>query len=180
MKKSRLLEELYSQYRHLMYHVAYGILKDHNLAEDAVHAAFLKLAENNYQIDEIICNKTRAFMVIVVRSTAFNLYSRNNKHKDVYFLEDQIVEAVDNNPTPLELIVTSESVDMIKNTLQTMSPKYTNVLTLKYFYCYTNKEIANLLLISEENVRVRLHRARKILAARLVKRGISYEQKYTQ
>jgi RNA polymerase sigma-70 factor (ECF subfamily) len=88
MIKSRLLEELYSQYRHIMYRVAYGILKD-NLAEDAVHAAFLKLAENNYQIDEIICNKTRAFMVIVIRSTALNLYSRNNKRKDVYFLEDQ-------------------------------------------------------------------------------------------
>lgn len=36
MKKSRLLEVLYNQYRHLMYHVAYGILKDHSLAEDAV------------------------------------------------------------------------------------------------------------------------------------------------
>jgi RNA polymerase sigma-70 factor (ECF subfamily) len=61
-----------------------------------------------------------------------------------------------------------------------MNPKYADVLTLKYFNHYTNKEIADLLLISEENVRVRLHRARKILAARLVKRGISYEQKYTQ
>ena len=180
MIKSKLLDELYSQYRYLMYHVAYGILKDHTLAEDAVQTAFLKLAENNYKIDKIICNKTRIFMVIVIRSTALDLYSRNNKHKDLYVLEDQIVEAVDNNPTPLELIASNESVDMIKNTLQTMNPKYADILTLKYFNHYTNKEIADLLLISEENVRVSLHRARKILIARLIKRGISYEQRYTQ
>lgn len=180
MRKSELLEQLYTQYRYLMYHIAYGILQDHSLAEDAVHAAFLKLAKNNYQISEINCNKTKVFMVIVIRSTALDLYSRHDKHKDVYYLEDQIAEAVDNNPTPLELIVSDESIDTIKNTLQTMNPKYADVLTLKYFYDYTNEEIADLLLISEDNVRVRLHRGRKILVTRLTKRGISHEQKYTK
>ncbi|NLZ39310.1 MAG: RNA polymerase sigma factor [Firmicutes bacterium] len=180
MKKSKLLDDLYSQYRYLMYHVAYGILKDHNSAEDAVQAAFLKLAKNNYQINEINCNKTKAFMVIVIRSTAFDLYSSNNKHQNLSYLEDQITEAVDNNPTPLELIISNNTIDTIKNTFQTMNSKYADVLILKYFYDYTNKEIANLLLISEENVRVRLHRARKILVASLTKRGIGHEQRHTK
>ncbi|MGI6658667.1 MAG: RNA polymerase sigma factor [Dethiobacteraceae bacterium] len=104
MRKSELLEQLYTQYRYLMYHIAYGILQDHSLAEDAVHAAFLKLAKNNYQISEINCNKTKVFMVIVIRSTALDLYNHNNKFKDVSSLEEQIVEAADDNPTPLELI----------------------------------------------------------------------------
>lgn len=180
MRKSELLEQLYTKYRYLMYHVAYGILHDHCLAEDAVQAAFLKLSKNNYQISEINCNKTKIFMVIVIRSTALDLYNRKNKHKNISSLEEQIVEAADNNPTPLELIVSNDTIDTIKDTLQTMTSKYADVLSLRYFYDYTNKEIADLLLISEENVRVRLHRARKILVARLTKRGISHEQRYTK
>jgi hypothetical protein len=43
-------------------------------------------------------------MVIVIRSTALDLYNHNNKFKDVSSLEEQIVEAADDNPTPLELI----------------------------------------------------------------------------
>ena len=43
--KSQLLEQLYTQYKRLMFHVSYEILHDPFLAEDAVQAAFLKLTK---------------------------------------------------------------------------------------------------------------------------------------
>ena len=39
-------EQLYLEYRGLMFHVAYDILHNEHDAEDAVHQAFVKIAEN--------------------------------------------------------------------------------------------------------------------------------------
>ena len=39
-------EQIYLEYRGLMYHVAYEILHNDQDAEDAVHQAFVKIVEN--------------------------------------------------------------------------------------------------------------------------------------
>ena len=47
-------EKVYLTYRGLMYHVAYKILNNKHDAEDAVHSAFIKIAENIQKIDKSI------------------------------------------------------------------------------------------------------------------------------
>lgn len=71
------LEALYIKYCNDMFRVAYRVLKDWYLAQDAVQTAFLKLADNLDKIDEINCNKTRAFVVIIVRNIP--------PHQQIYF-----------------------------------------------------------------------------------------------
>ena len=39
-------EKIYKKYRNLMFYVAFNLLGNEQDAEDAVHAAFLKVAEN--------------------------------------------------------------------------------------------------------------------------------------
>mgnify|MGYP005869451159 FL=1 len=39
-------EKIYLTYKGLMYHVAYKILNNEHDAEDVVHSAFVKIAEN--------------------------------------------------------------------------------------------------------------------------------------
>lgn len=41
-EKSKM-EELYNTYKGLMLHIAFDILKDYDLANDALHNAFLKI-----------------------------------------------------------------------------------------------------------------------------------------
>lgn len=45
-------EQLYLEYKGLMFHVAYEILHNEQDAEDAVHQAFVKIAENIKKIDD--------------------------------------------------------------------------------------------------------------------------------
>jgi RNA polymerase sigma-70 factor (ECF subfamily) len=47
--------------------------------------------------------------------------------------------------------------------LKKINPIYIDAITLKYYYGYSNDEIAELLNISEGNIRVRLHRAKQAL-----------------
>ena len=164
-KKSVFLEQLYKEYYPLMFRIAFNILRDQGLAEDAIHEAFLKLSKNNYKLDKVRYNKTAAFMVIIVRNIALTMY-KYNKKEFIQRLEDNHM-ATDPSPSPLDLIITNINVEKIKETINTMNPNYAEILILKYHYECSNKQIAELLSISEENVRVRLHRARKKLAAKL-------------
>lgn len=67
-------ESLYTKYGKDMFRVAYRILNDYQLAQDAVQVAFIKLIDNIDKIDEVNSNKTRAFAVIVVRNISINIY----------------------------------------------------------------------------------------------------------
>ena len=69
-------ERLYYKYRGLMFTCAKEILKDDVLAEDAVHEAFLRLTKHMKGIDEVKCNKTLRFVVIVVESAAKDIYRK--------------------------------------------------------------------------------------------------------
>lgn len=72
-------EQLYYQYRKLMYLCAREILKDDQLAEDAVHEAFIKLTKYVKKINEIKCNKTKRFIVIVVESAAKDIWRKEKE-----------------------------------------------------------------------------------------------------
>ena len=72
-------EKVYLTYRGLMYHVAYKILNNKHDAEDAVHSAFIKIAENIQKIDDPVCPKTQSYVVTIVENKAIDLYRAKNK-----------------------------------------------------------------------------------------------------
>ncbi len=53
--------------------------------------------------------------------------------------------------------------EWISRKLAEIKEEYADMLSLKYYYGYSNNEIAGILSISEGNVRIRLMRARKAL-----------------
>lgn len=74
-------EIVYEQYKNLMYYVAYRILREERDAEDAVHNAFVRIAEHIEKISEPVCPKTRAFVVLIVERTAINEYNRQRRRR---------------------------------------------------------------------------------------------------
>jgi RNA polymerase sigma-70 factor (ECF subfamily) len=156
-----------------MYHIAFGILQDHFLAEDAVQTAFLKLEKSRFMLDSISCNKTRAFVVIIIRNIALQVINSKRRER-VLFENDEIARLPDIAALPLELIISDESIERIVSHLNSMDAKYSDVLQMKSLYGLSNSEIANLFDVSEQLVRVRLFRARKMLMEKLNEEA-SYE-----
>lgn len=56
-EKESKFKKIYTTYGGLMYHVAYKILNNEEDAEDAVHDAFIKIAENISKIGDPVCPK---------------------------------------------------------------------------------------------------------------------------
>lgn len=152
-------EKIYYKYRWLMFSTAKEILKNKQLAEDATQEAFIKIAKVVNKIDEIYSHKTKNFTVIITRNVCFDLLDKEKRHMGLVNIDDietsETVEYFD-----LETLEFQSIVEVIK----TLSDEYRDIIQLKYYYDFNEKEIADILGISHAAARKRLERARNKLA----------------
>ena len=83
-EEKSILEQIYLEYRGLMYHVAYEILHNEQDAEDAVHHAFVKIAENIKKITDPVCPKTHSYVVMEM--------SRNVQSENTQNLKSMVIQ----------------------------------------------------------------------------------------
>ena len=133
-------ERVYQSYKGLMFYTANRILNNPQDAEDAVHTAFVKIAENISKIQEAVCPKTKVFVVTIVENTAIDLY-RKKKRLNIIDFPEGLPEA------PVDL----DGGTMLAACMARLPVRYRQVLLLKYSYGFSNKELAKLLGVTEAN-----------------------------
>lgn len=157
------LEEIYMLYRKLLYFKAYHILNDYHEAEDVVQSAIIKICDHLEKINDIRCNKTKGFLVIIVKNIAINVYNQRKRKPfvDMVKVESILDEDIDINPE--QYLIKVDNAEWVARKLASINTEYADILVLRYTYQFSNDEIAHLLDMSESNVRVKLYRARKAL-----------------
>lgn len=162
-------ERLYLAYRQAMYYAANSVLRDSQLAEDAVQQAFMRVMDNMEKISDVSCPQTKSFMVIIVRNIAINMYNERRRKAVVSFdeLSENAPGAVAGAATRDD-ISEHEDISALVETLSKLPESYRDVLLLKFDNGYSTPEIASLLSISEENVKKRIQRARAKLGELLL------------
>jgi len=166
-------EQLFKRYRLTMIYAANQILNDMDLAEDAAQTAFIKVIKNLHKIDQIDCNKTRKFLVIIVRNIAMDMYKDTKARAESTYSPEEKDYEMASECLVEDLIISNESFHQLQKCISALDKKYEDVILLKYSYDLSEQQIAQLLNISYENVRVRLHRAKKKLQEEMGKEGIS-------
>jgi len=154
--------KIYEEYRSLMFYVAEDILKDHALAEDAVSESFIKIMHNLHKIDQIPCHKTKAFIVIIVKNTALNVYNKMRSEKS---LETELEKTTDNIPQVSDEIINKESYKNIIDIINSLPDALRNVAVLSLLHGLKNKEIAEIMGISYDTTRKRTLRSRNAIKA---------------
>ena len=161
-------ERLYYEYKKLMKHIATDMLRDEFLAEDAVHEAFIKLTRHIKGVDENDSHKTKAFIVIIIKSVCLDMLRKDKKDKSFSLEEiDSMGYVSDNSFKKLE-------VDEVCSVISSLSDTYREIIELKVYHNLSDKEIADVLSISNAAVRKRMQRAREILRNKLAERGEEY------
>ncbi|MGL5753231.1 MAG: RNA polymerase sigma factor [Paraclostridium sp.] len=148
-------EEIYNSYKKTMFYVANDILKNHAQAEDVVHTSFIKIINNLEKIDEVNCNKTKGFIVTIVKNTAIDVY-RNNKRE--FEKVEKVIGIKSYEEKPL-LNVKSD----IEMAILELPDKYSVVFSLKYYQGLSDDEISNILKIKPSTVRSRISRGKEKL-----------------
>lgn len=133
-------EKVYNAYKGLMFHVANRILNNEQDAEDAVHNAFVKIAENIQKIGDAVCPRTQSYVVTIVENKAIDLYRANQRRKQISYIDD--ISGI---------IVETQDAHGLEYCILRLPARYREVILLKYYHGFSCKEIAKQLSISEAN-----------------------------
>ena len=153
-------QHVYEQNYRTMYHVALGILKNKEEAEDAVHSAFVKLAEKFGKYRHLSEQEMTSLCVVIVKNKSLDML-RVSKSGMQSELEKVDFALFSNTEQPLDAMIEQENANEIANAMRCLPEKLRLVLELKYFHEYNNSEIADILDLSRKNVEIRLYRAKK-------------------
>lgn len=166
-KDKNKFEELYIKHRNDMYNIAFSILHNCEDAEDAVHDAFVSIANNFEKINKISCQEIKYYFVTIVRNVSINLYN-SNKRRNKYCEElEDFKTSVDPN-----IFERFDYQQLIEKILE-LPPIYRDIIYLYYHEELTAKEISKILKITPETVWKRAERAKKLLKE-ILEKGEQY------
>ncbi|MDW7673810.1 MAG: sigma-70 family RNA polymerase sigma factor [Bacillota bacterium] len=159
-----MLEEVKLVFKHLL---KMGASKED--AEDIIQETLYKTIK---YIDSIDRDKVRAWLFKVAINSYYNLYNKNKRSSiSVNALQDFTVLT----ETPEDYIITEEKRKAIQRAFELLKPSYRELLVFKYVLDLSYKEIANILEMKEEKVKIYLYRARNKFKE--IWEGLSLEEK---
>ena len=78
--------------------------------------------------------------------------------------EAQVDKIIDDSPTPEDILINEQNLAELLRYIKQLKPHYQEIINLRYFHEMSYNEISNSLQEPLSNVKVRLLRARKLLA----------------
>ena len=158
--------QLVEAYQKPVYNLCYRMLGEPDTAEDAAQETFLRAYQNLYRYDS-----SRAFGTWILSIAAHYCIDRLRKKKFSVFSMD----AEDEDGTPFEVAdpaspdpevesVKKEDRARLHLLLKDLEPTDRAAVIMRYWYDYSEVEIAQSLKLTVSAVKSRLHRSRKALA----------------
>ena len=105
-----------------------------------------------------------------LRPSPKNLHNRSNSKKNQLpaFTSEASAEVAhkiaDSAPSPEDDLIRKQRLETLLNTIKNLKPRYREVIQLKYLQELSIKQMADKLNSSESTIKVKLMRARKLLA----------------
>lgn len=162
----QLLNEWMNLFGTDVLNVAYSYIRNYAQAQDITQDVFLRAYKNMHQFRSESSARTWLLSITVNRCKD---YLRSWHHRKVAPLEEVKPEGV--QETPEQQVVHSLEKESLWNEVGKLPVKYREVLTLFYLRDLSGQEVAQVLGVSEQSVRTRLHRARKLLRNQLEGEG---------
>lgn len=150
-----------------IYRLVLRIVNNVHEAEDVVQEVLVKIWKKQDKIKEIE-NKEAYYMVIARNQALDSLRKKKLKTNDI----DEYYHIKDNNATPDNQIESKDRMKQINNMINMLPEKQKIVLQLRDIEGYSYKEIAKIANLTENQVKVNLHRARLDLRKQILSKGI--------
>ena len=145
-------EVIYETYKSQMYDVAYKILGNIQDAEDAVHYAFVKIAENMDKVEKPKSAKTRWYAITIAENQAIDMYRRSKAHPTVSYQDELNGVEIDYGEP-----------NVYASCILKLPRRERTVLILKYWHGFSYKEIAKTMNLTYENTMKIGQRAKALL-----------------
>ena len=163
-----VLAIVYRTYNREIYLYLYGLSHNRQLSEDLMQETFVKALITVGTADMGI----RAWLYKVARNLYFNTY-RKDKRLIIGLenAENKVALNEETEENPLNKLLINERDNVLYKALNKLEGKKKEVLLLQYFSGLSGKDIAKLLGITTENVRILAFRGKKELKLYLEEAG---------
>ncbi|MBN2653146.1 MAG: RNA polymerase sigma factor [Spirochaetales bacterium] len=153
-------EDLYKVFYRDLVKVALNMVNSQEIAEEMAQEAFIRLYNRELNFDEIV--EARYWLIRVVKNLSLNHIKRKKRERT--YIKKAKREEVFFEETGESKVLIDESKSIVQESLELLPEKLREPLVLKEFGGLSYREIAQTLNISESNVKIRIFRARKLLA----------------
>lgn len=159
-EEKKTFQEIYEKNYLKMYHVAFKMLGQQADAENAVHEAFLSLAEKYQKYSALSCSEMSGLCVTIVKHKSID-YIRRQKHLSDEEVENLVLYNENEEYNPEEKTMHEIESEELHKVMMQLPETMKIVLDLKFYYEYSNSEIAQILGTTTKNVEMRLYRAKQ-------------------
>lgn len=158
--------DLVTRYQSAVFNMAYRMLGDPTEAEDAAQEVFVRAWNqlHTFQMD-------RRFSTWLLSIASHYCIDLLRRRKPTAPLDDVALFVESDEPEPEAIALQGERRDTVKALLNTLPEKYRSVTVLRYYNDLSYDEIARITGLTESAVKTQLHRARRMLAEQLSRKG---------
>ena len=157
---------LVSRYKDFVYTIAYRMVKSKEEAEEVAQDSFIKAYQSLSSFRGE--SKFSSWLYKVVYRKALDRIRMNNKKRTVELIEEITVSGNEDtwglpDENALHYLEETEKKKIIQDSILQLKEQDAAIITFYYFEELSVREIADITKLSEDNIKIKLHRSRKRL-----------------
>lgn len=149
-------------FKNKLYRLALRMVCNHEEAQDITQETLIRLWKRTDTLNS--SSEALALGLTTCRNLSLDVIGKEGRNHEQL---DNVValQSMDSTPTPLETLTQNDSRQMLIRQINQLPEKQKTVIQLRDIEGLSYKEIAQILQITEEQVKVTLFRARQMLKA---------------
>ena len=148
-----------------LFRLALRITLNRAEAEDIVQDTLIKVWNRQYEWEDI--DSIEAFSLTICRNLSLDRIKKKENNNDS--LEDVKVAEPFSSSNPQDRMIQADKINLVKQIVDALPEKQRSCMQLRDFEGKSYKEIAEVLEISEEQVKVNIFRARQTVKQKYLK-----------
>lgn len=158
-----------ARHQNAVFGLCYRILNNREEAEEAAQDTFIKFFESLEKLKDV--SKFRSWLMSIAYRTGIDYHRKKKPYEDD--LDRATPLMIPDQWDPDQALRKKQRLELLEQLFAQMNPQDSSILELHYVQDQSVKAIADMLNLSESNVKVRLMRSREVL-----KKKISPAYKY--
>lgn len=152
---------LVDRYKDMVFSLVIKMTKNKEEAEEVSQDTFIKAFQNLQKFKGE--SKFSTWLYRIAYRTCLDAIKKDKKHRNTYEVNEVTMQHIKSTDTVLQQLERTERAEVMKACLNQLPMEEKSILWMFYFDELSLKEIIEVTNMSEANLKVKLHRARKRL-----------------
>ena len=173
-QERKKMTDLYEEHKYALLHYAMTIIRNQDMAEDAVHNSFISIMQKKEKYLDLSCRDFRRSAVIIVRNKCIDILRKQKPFANISMEELEIFLESDEKSVEEQVLLSSD-YELIRKYINSIDEISKQVLLMKYILNMSYKEIGEKLGMTPKHVDTRIMRA-KAKVRKLIEKDVKYNE----